>query len=95
MLNLDRNETNRYAQQCYDATWALAFALNRTITGKFVTLSLSALLYQQCSIKDTIEFRTPNLRTVIFRTAEARFSTREYDESVQKCELTRSFGSWI
>ena len=45
-LNLDRNETNRYAQQCHDATWALAFALNRTITGKIVCLSLSVCLCQ-------------------------------------------------
>ena len=40
LLNLDKNETNLYAQHCYDATWALAFALNRTITGKLMCLSV-------------------------------------------------------
>ena len=34
LLGQDKNETFLYAQHCYDATWALAFALNRTITGK-------------------------------------------------------------
>ena len=50
-LNLDRNETNRYAQQCHDATWALAFALNRTITGKIVCLSLSVSVCLSCHTK--------------------------------------------
>ena len=25
--------TNEYAQQCYDATWTLAYALNKTLNG--------------------------------------------------------------
>ena len=35
-LDVDQNRTNEYAQHCYDATWALAFALNKTITGRII-----------------------------------------------------------
>lgn len=33
-LNLDEHGQSVYAQQCYDATWALARALNVTINSK-------------------------------------------------------------
>jgi len=31
-------EPNRFGQDCYDATWILALALNNTLTGKHCTL---------------------------------------------------------
>jgi len=44
LLDVEQNWTSVYGQTCYDATWALAFALNKTITGNlsvylFVSLS--------------------------------------------------------
>lgn len=35
-LDIDKNETYLYGQHCYDATWALALALNRTMTGTHI-----------------------------------------------------------
>ena len=41
---LNLNVTNFMSQYCYDATWAFAFALNKTITGlKCYTYFLLAL----------------------------------------------------
>ena len=34
----DLGEPNRFGQDCYDATWILALALNNTLTGMMVQL---------------------------------------------------------
>jgi len=35
-LDVDKSRTNDFAQHCYDAVWALAFALNKTITSTII-----------------------------------------------------------
>ena len=43
-LDVGQNRTDIYAQHCYDATWTLAFALNKTITGTIIQLSVYLLV---------------------------------------------------
>ena len=40
---LKLNEQSIYAQQCYDATWTLARALNNTLNGEIITVELSII----------------------------------------------------
>jgi len=44
-LDVDKNRTNEYAQHCYDVTWALAFALNKTITGTIIDFVFLLLVH--------------------------------------------------
>ena len=42
--HLDINVPTIYAQQCYDATWTLARALNMTINGEICSISVHDII---------------------------------------------------
>ena len=41
----DLEEPNRFGQDCYDATWILALALNNTLTGMVLKIIILKCIY--------------------------------------------------